>query len=179
MRLLFAGRGLQPLPSVSWCFGRFTITCQKFIKKGFFWFPRAGVGTDSVCSRVQFLWACGPLCCNKENAFPRRRVGTRKKDLSLHCGERFRYENCALPCDRHSQRGRWERGKLCLGTHSGMQSIPLCLALLQAFPTKTLGTRKKSVESANPLYSVIFFQHCLHSFWLIKLFFHFFRPIRG
>ena len=43
----------------------------------FFWFPRAGVGTDSGRAGIPFLRACGPLCCNKENAFPRRRVGTR------------------------------------------------------------------------------------------------------
>jgi len=42
-----------------------------------FWFPRAGVGTDLGSKSVPSLRACGRLCSHLDNAFPRRRVGTR------------------------------------------------------------------------------------------------------
>jgi hypothetical protein len=45
--------------------------------KSFFWFPRAGVGTDSARASIQFFAGLRPLCSHLDNAFPRRRVGTR------------------------------------------------------------------------------------------------------
>jgi hypothetical protein len=46
----------------------------------FFWFPRAGVGTDS--GRASVLWVTRRW--RVANAFPRQRVGTRKQKDVAH-----------------------------------------------------------------------------------------------
>jgi hypothetical protein len=57
-----------------------------------FWFPRAGVGTNSVCSCVPFLWACGPATLARRECVPtpaRSSLYTSQNDRN--CG------NCRAP----------------------------------------------------------------------------------